>query len=220
MVEVKFCGLTRAEDARAAIEAGGRYLGVIFAGGPRNVTPERAREILGDATEEIPRVGVFGAQGADEIARIADEADVDVVQLHADPDAEQVHAVREIAGRPVWAVLRIEGAALPGGAAELFEAAERVVLDARAPGALGGTGVRVDWAGVREAVTRVRGRTPLVLAGGLGPEVVGEAIAALAPTIVDVSSGVERAPGIKDHARMRAFVDAVDAAVRREQERR
>ena len=207
--EVKFCGLTRPEDARMAVDSGALYVGVIFAGGPRVVDVVRAREILGEAPRRVKRVGVFGTQPVDEIARVADDAGLDVVQLHADPDPAQVHAVRARTGRLVWGVLRIEGSAVPARAAELFGAADAVVVDAKVPGALGGTGTRVDWLGVREALAGARGGRPLVLAGGLDPEVVGDAIAALAPRVVDVSSGVERAPGIKDHARMRAFMAAV-----------
>ena len=207
--EVKFCGLTRPEDARAAVDSGASYLGVIFAGGPRRIDAVRAREVLGGAPSRVKRVGVFGTQPVDEIARTAEAAGLDVVQLHADPDPALVERVRARTGRMVWGVLRIAGSALPAGAAELFDAADAVVIDARVDGALGGTGTRVDWLGVREALAGARGDRPLVLAGGLDAEVVGEAIAVLAPRIVDVSSGVERAPGIKDHARMRAFMAAV-----------
>ena len=219
-VEVKFCGLTRPEDARVAVESGAAYLGVIFAGGPRLVDAERAREILSAAADgEVRRVGVFGDQDDDEIARTADRAGLDVLQLHADPDAERVREVRARTGRTVWGVLRVAGSALPDGAADLFDAADAVVVDAKVAGALGGTGARVDWSGVRDGLAKVRGDRPLVLAGGLGPEVVAEAIAALAPRVVDVSSGVERAPGIKDHERMRAFVAAVHAAGTRHPEK-
>ena len=212
--EVKFCGLTRPEDAEAAEAAGGQYLGVIFAGGPRLVDANRAREILDGASSGVRRVGVFGGQSAEEILRAAGRAGLDVVQLHADPDAELVREVRARTGRAVWGVLRVSGTTLPDGAAALFAESDAVVVDARSPAGLGGTGARVDWMGIRDALARVRGTTPLVLAGGLVPEVVGEALGALEPQVVDVSSGVERAPGIKDHARMRAFVAAVDAAGR------
>ena len=195
-----------------AVESGARWLGVIFAGGPRLVDAERARAVLSASTPQVRRVGVFGHQDDEAVATIAERAGLDVVQLHADPTPERVHDVRARTGRMVWGVLRIEGAMVPDRAHELFDAADAVVVDARSDRALGGTGARVDWRGVREALSGVRGATPLVLAGGLAPEVVGEAIAVLAPEIVDVSSGVETAPGIKDHARMRAFVAAVAAA--------
>ena len=212
MVDVKFCGLTRPEDAAAAAEYGARWLGVIFAGGPRRLEPARAREVLAAAPAGAGRVGVFGSAAPDEIARVMDAARLDVAQLHADPSAEDVRAVREAGVGLVWAVVRVAGSALPEHIGELFDAADAVVLDARAESGLGGTGRTLDWAGVRDSVARVRGAAPLVLAGGLTPERVGEGIALLAPRIVDVSSGVESAPGVKDHARMRAFVAAVAAA--------
>jgi len=205
----------RPEDARVAAESGAQWVGVIFAGGPRLLDTDRARLVLSAASSvsaSVRKVGVFGSQDDGTIADIVDRVGLDVVQLHADPDAERVREVRERTGRMVWGVLRVGGSTLPGGAAELFDAADAVVVDARSDRALGGTGARVDWRGVREALSRVRGATPLVLAGGLAPEVVGEAIEVLAPEIVDVSSGVESAPGIKDHARMRAFVAAVATA--------
>jgi phosphoribosylanthranilate isomerase len=212
VVDVKFCGLTRPEDAAEAAELGARWLGVIFAGGPRRLEPVRARQVLAAAPAGAGRVGVFGASSPEQIARMMDEARLDVAQLHADPSAEVVHAVRKAGVGLVWAVVRVAESEVPPALGELFDAADAVVLDARAESGLGGSGRSFDWAGVRGAVLRVRGTRPLVLAGGLTPEKVGEGIAQLAPRIVDVSSGVESAPGIKDHARMRAFVAAVAAA--------
>ena len=104
------------------------------------------------------------------------------------------------------------GGEIPAGLDELFDAAEAVVLDARVAGTLGGSGQPLDWAQLAPGVARVRRGRALVLAGGLRPDNVGEAIAALAPDVVDVSSGVECAPGIKDHALMRAFQAAVATA--------
>jgi phosphoribosylanthranilate isomerase len=103
----------------------------------------------------------------------------------------------------------VRGAALPPHAAELFATADAVLLDPRVAGALGGTGTTLDWDALADAVAAVRGSVPLVLAGGLTPENVARAAATLAPAVVDVSSGVESAPGVKDPARMTAFVAAV-----------
>jgi phosphoribosylanthranilate isomerase len=94
----------------------------------------------------------------------------------------------------------------------LLEVGDGLLLDALVPGALGGSGVTIPWAAVSEKLDELRGPKPIVLAGGLRPDNVGEAIVALAPDVVDVSSGVESAPGIKDHARMLAFRDAVTRA--------
>jgi phosphoribosylanthranilate isomerase len=206
--ELKFCGLTRGEDAALAAELGARYLGVIFAGGPRALDAPRARDVLDAAAGSAARVGVFGASSPAEVATIAAAARLDVVQLHADPDAEHVRLVRARFGGRVWAVLRTASADLPDTAAELFREADAVVLDARAPGGLGGSGITLDWTALEPVVARLRGRTPLVLAGGLTDANVAAAVRALSPDVVDVSSGVERAPGIKDPARMRAFAAA------------
>jgi phosphoribosylanthranilate isomerase len=210
--EIKFCGLTRAEDAEHAAALGADYVGVIFAGGPRLVTADRARDILRNVPDEVARVGVFANQDDDEIARVVEMADLDVVQLHSGWDPERVDRLRDRLGLRVWPVLRVEGAALPEGAKDVFQLGDAVLIDAAAPGGLGGTGVTLPWAQLSTRLGRVRGDTPLVLAGGLRPENVAIAIAALTPDVVDVSSGVESSPGVKDHDRMRAFRDAVTQA--------
>jgi phosphoribosylanthranilate isomerase len=218
---VKFCGLTRADDAAEAARLGAPYLGAIFAGGPRLVTAERAASIFGAGRaaaaligRPLPQaVGVFGEQSPDEIARIVDEASLDVVQLHADPEPRDVAALRCVLPSRVWAVLRVPGTGLPAHAADLFRVSDAVVLDAKVAGALGGTGVALDWHALADEIERLRGTTPLVLAGGLTPSNVRAAAEALGPDVVDVSSGVEQAPGLKDHQLMRAFAREAAAAV-------
>jgi phosphoribosylanthranilate isomerase len=209
LAEVKFCGLTRPEDAAEASRVGAGYVGVIFAGGPRLLTPDRARAVLGGVAPDVRRVGVFGSARPETIASVVEAAGLDIVQLHSDPDVEAVRKAREATGRPVWAALRIPGTAIPSGAAGLFAEADGVVLDAHAGDALGGTGISLPWAELAGALMEMRrGRARLVLAGGLTAMNVGEAVRLLAPDIVDVSSGVESAPGIKDHQRMRDFIGA------------
>jgi phosphoribosylanthranilate isomerase len=216
VAEIKFCGLTRVEDARVACELGAGYLGVIFAGGPRLVSADRAREVLAGCTREARRVGVFGRVDPEEIARSVDRARLHVAQLHGDPTAEDVASVRAATGAEIWAVVRV-GTTVPTIAGELFDEADAVLVDAKVDGKLGGTGVAVDWSAVAPELRRTRRGRALVLAGGLRPENVADAIATIEPDVVDVSSGVESAPGIKDHARMRAFAAAVSGA---RQERR
>lgn len=206
-VEVKVCGLTRSDDARAAAELGARYVGAIFAGGPRNIEPSRARVVLDGAGSGVERVGVFGDADAATIARTVREAKLDIVQLHADPGAGAVRAIREASGARVWAVVRVSGALETGSLQALWEAADALVLDSKSESALGGTGTSFEWSGAELAT---RGRLgPLVVAGGLTAANVGEAIESLSPDVVDVSSGVESAPGIKDHARIAEFIEAV-----------
>ena len=209
---VKFCGLARVEDAAAGAALGASYLGAIFAGGPRLVTPAAARAMFDRAAGTFRRVGVFAALEPAAIAAIADEVALDVVQLHADPSPEAVEALRRRFGGEVWAVVRTASAELPSGVASLFDAADAVVLDAKVGGVLGGTGVALDWPALAPAVRRLRGDRRLVLAGGLQPDNVARAIAILDPDVVDVSSGVEIAPGVKDHARMAAFAAAAITA--------
>ena len=212
MVEIKFCGMTRPEDAREAAALGAAYVGVILADGPRKLTATTARTVLGGVPPGVARVGVFGAAPARSVASRARELGLNVVQLHGDPtpSAQSVEALRREWNGIVWVVLRVSGVELPHGAPMLFEVADGVVLDASVPGKLGGTGVALPWNDLRARITPFRRRRArLVLAGGLRPENVASAIEALHPDVVDVSSGVEAGVGVKDHGRMRAFRDAV-----------
>lgn len=208
-VEIKFCGLTRREDANHAVALGASYVGVIFAGGPRLVTPDRAAGVLRDVPATVRRVGVFGDQDDAAIARAVETAALDVVQLHGGWDPERVRRLGLQLERDVWPVVRIEGALPPDWIADAFALGARTVVDTLVPGQLGGTGVALPWVELSGRLATARRRGSLVLAGGLNPDNVPVAIGALAPAVVDVSSGVESAPGIKDHGRMRAFRDAV-----------
>lgn len=213
--DVKFCGLTRPDDVAMAAALGARYVGVIFAGGPRLLTPERAAAVLSVAPACVRRVGVFGGATGDEVAAVAGTAGLHVAQLHADPGPADIAAIRGQFGGEIWAVVRTADASLPPGLTALFAEADAVILDAKVPGSLGGSGVRLPWHALASSLTAARragGAARLVLAGGLTPENVAEAAAAIDPDVVDVSSGVESTVGIKDHARMRAFVDALGAA--------
>jgi phosphoribosylanthranilate isomerase len=213
--EIKFCGLTRAADAREAVALGARYAGVIFASGPRRLSMEQACAVLADVPESVRRVGVFADATVEVIATAAETLGLGVVQLHGDDSGRLLDGVRSRFNGEVWSVLRIRDAGLPDIATELFTAADAVLLDAHVAGKLGGTGVTLPWEQLVNELNAVRSRAMgarLVLAGGLTAENVAEAIRLLRPDVVDVSSGVETAPGIKDHARMRAFRDAVHAS--------
>jgi phosphoribosylanthranilate isomerase len=212
---IKFCGLTRAEDANAAAELGATYVGVIFAGGPRLLTENRAAEVLSDVPRDVGRVGVFSDQPPSEIARIARRLSLRAVQLHAASDRARVAEIRSLLDgttTEVWPVIRIAGGELPFGAAEIVADSEVLFLDSYTPGLLGGSGVSFDWNALAARVEFLRRGKRVVLAGGLNPNNLSEAIAALAPDVVDVASGVESAPGIKDHNLMRQFRDVALAS--------
>lgn len=207
--DIKFCGLTRETDAAMAVSLGARYVGAIFAGGPRELTPERAAAVFAAGGTGVQRVGVFGTSEMNRIAPIADIAGLNVIQLHGDPTMADITAVQQGTGRAVWAVMRIAGGGIPANAESLFASAEAVVLDANVAGRLGGTGVTLPWAALTSSIIGPRRGGMMVLAGGLTAANVQEAIDALDPSVVDVSSGVESAPGVKDHQKMRAFAEAV-----------
>jgi len=205
LAKVKFCGMMRPEDAALGAEIGASYIGVVFADGPRRVTPTQGRKVLDAAGTAVKRVGVFGTNDAEEIARIAEEARLDIVQLHADPSISDVKALRGKFRGEVWAAIRIAGTHIPADAELLFEAADAIVLDARGGTRLGGTGQALPWNELAADLARDRGSSAVVLAGGLRPYNVISAIRTLGPDVVDVSSGVESAPGIKDPWLMREF---------------
>ncbi|HEX2602693.1 MAG TPA: phosphoribosylanthranilate isomerase [Gemmatimonadaceae bacterium] len=200
--------MTRPQDAALASEIGASYIGVVFADGPRRVSPSQGREILDAGGSKVRRVGVFGTNSPDEIARASEAACLDVVQLHADPTPSEVRSIRKNFRGEVWAAIRIAGHHIPVDAEGLFDTADAVVLDARSEKRLGGTGQALPWSDVAVDLARDRGSSVVVLAGGLKPDNVGSAIRTLAPDVVDVSSGVESAPGIKDPWLMREFFAA------------
>ncbi len=208
MTRVKVCGLTRAEDIRLAAELGAWALGFVLTGSPRRVTPARAGELATVARAARPdaiTVAVVTTEAPRWIAGALEKADLDAVQLSAGADGPSVAAVREAAAGLGRRPLVIAAADTPDAADADF-----VLLDARASGAYGGTGRRLDWE--KLAADDATPRKHLVLAGGLRPANVAAAIAALRPAAVDVSSGIEWVPGIKDGPRMRGFFAAVGLA--------
>lgn len=221
-VEIKFCGLTRTEDAQVAAALGAAYLGVVLARSPRQLTVERAAALFA-ALDDSParadappprRVGVFAETEARAIARAVAALDLDIVQLHGLDDARLISALRDETSARLWAVLHVGSEGLDEKRLTSASLADGIVLDAKVEGMLGGTGQAFDWERVRASVTPLRGVRPIILAGGLRPENVARAIDVFAPDVVDVSSGVESSPGCKDPARMRAFADAVHGARR------
>jgi phosphoribosylanthranilate isomerase len=213
-VAIKFCGLSHPTDAVCAAALRANYVGVVFAESPRQVTVEIAlavRETLGDELDRPQLVGVFGGDDPEKILTTARMARLDVIQLHGDPDAKDVSRIRGSFDGEVWAAVRVSER-LPEDFEAISAAADAVLLDRLSADALGGSGRPFDWARIAEDLSTRRGAARVVVGGGLTPENVSEAIRALSPDIVDVSSGVERSPGVKDQAKMRAFAHAVRAS--------
>ena len=204
--ELKFCGLTRAADAAVAAELGATYAGAIFAGGPRLLDVKGANAMFaGVSGSPVRRVGVFGATPLDEVLWIADETRLHVLQLHDGATPARILSLRERFDGAIWAVVGVSGATIESVTHTVLAAIDAVVLDTAVGGRSGGTGVPFDWTLAAAEVRRMSERCPVVLAGGLRSANVREAVRLLAPRVIDVSSGVESAPGIKDPDMMRAF---------------
>lgn len=202
---VKICGITRVEDARLAVELGAAALGFnFFRPSPRYVEPGRAREMIAQLPRRVTTVGIFAEEAtAAEVARVAREAKVTAVQLHKPGFALPAIELAEfnvILGVPVKPGFE------PAALAKL--SADGILLDASDPRIHGGTGKTFDWSLAREA----RPYAKIILAGGLTAANVAQAIFEAKPFAVDVASGVESAPGVKDPAKMRAFFEAVENA--------
>ena len=196
---VKICGITRLADAQAAVACGAHALGFVFwPKSPRFIDPFRARAIAAALPPFVAAVGVFVNQPAEYVNGVASLVGLSAVQLHGDEDETFAGAIR----RPVIKAIgfgpgdvRIDG----------WPARYTLLLDAHDPDERGGTGRPIDWS----RAASVAAARPVVLAGGLRPENVAEAIRIVNPFGIDVSSGVEDAPGVKDHARLRALFQAL-----------
>ena len=193
---VKICGITRLSDALHAVEHGAKALGFVFwPDSPRYIRPERAAAIIAALPERVMTVGVFVNESVDGIRDVMSRTGVRTVQLHGDEPAAYATSVEA----PVWRAVTVDRAA------DIFAAwpAETTfLLDAADAVRRGGTGVQVNW---ERAASLVRGRR-VILAGGLTASNVGDAIAAVQPFGVDVSSGVEDAPGIKNPEKVAQFL--------------
>jgi phosphoribosylanthranilate isomerase len=203
---VKVCGITSPEDGVAAAEAGADAIGLVFWPlSPRAVSVEQARAIGQALPPLVVRVGVFVDAGRDEMARVAEAAGLDMLQLHGDEPPESC------AGLPRRALkaVRVSDAFAPESALRYEGRVAGLLLDTRSSDAPGGTGRAFDWSLARDVRRRSRF---LLVAGGLAPDNVRAAIEAVRPDGVDASSRLETSPGRKDHARVRAFVAAVRAA--------
>jgi phosphoribosylanthranilate isomerase len=200
---VKICGITRLADAEAAIECGATALGFVFwRDSPRFIDPYRARAIARRVPAFVTTVGVFVNQAAAEVNLVSKTVGLGAVQLHGDETVRYATEIRQ----PIVKAVPVDSATREEDITE-WPVHVTLLLDVRDPSLRGGTGRTVDWA--RAAAVAARPRS--LLAGGLRPENVTAAIARVRPYGIDVSSGVESAPGVKDLGRLKALFDAVAA---------
>lgn len=209
---VKICGLRTPQDVAVAAEAGAAYIGLVFfARSPRSVTPETARALAWAAPPGVAKVALVVDATDAEIDAITGTVPLDMLQLHGAETPARVAALRARTGLPVMKALGLATADDLPRIADFEAVADQILVDAKAPKDAvlpGGNGLAFDW-------RLVAGRTwrrPWMLAGGLTPATVAEAIRLTGARQVDVSSGVERAPGVKDGDLIRAFVTAAMSA--------
>ncbi|MGB8881236.1 MAG: phosphoribosylanthranilate isomerase [Solirubrobacteraceae bacterium] len=208
---IKFCGITRLDDAELAVSAGAWAIGLIFwPRSPRRCELDAAGEIAGAVKRRAEVAGVFVNATLDHVAATADAVGLTMLQLHGDEGpAYCSEAARRTGCKVIKAVRVRSGADLRALAA--FHT-DYHLLDSYVAGLPGGTGETFSWDIVRGNWIPTRPRVPVILSGGLNPDNVADAIAAVRPFAVDVASGVERAPGVKDHDKLTAFAAAVQAA--------
>ncbi len=206
--QIKICGVTLADDAAAVAAAGVEFIGLNFwPRSKRYLHPDRAAMLCGvvRAIGTVKVVGVFVDQEPDEVLAVAARAELDIIQLHGDEDVAAVQRIADALARPIWKAITVRSAR----DLERLDVwpVDALLLDAPTPGR-GGGGASFDHALARDARARFP-RLKIMLAGGLAPDNVVAAIAQVQPWAVDVASGVEIAPGVKDPAKLAAFVAAV-----------
>ena len=211
-VRVKICGLTRREDALAADRARADYLGVILSSGfGRSVAPREAAQVVSGTRAK--KVAVVVDETAHQAAAAAVALSADVIQLHGDEQVETIEELRERGSWTLWKAVRARSLDDVARALERYgEVVQGLLIEGWKEGSIGGSGSRVDL-DPSEVRALVPADLDLILAGGLDPDTVADAVRSFHPDVVDVSSGVERKLREKDHERVHAFVDAARGAV-------
>ena len=208
---IKICGIKTPDALDAALSARADFIGLVFfAKSPRHVDPAQAAALATPPAGRVTTVGLLVDPTPDYLAQVLNTVALDVIQLHGRETPEQVAAIAARHGLPVWKAHAVKSCADVAAADRFAGAAQRVLFDAKPPAGAdlpGGNGLRIDWAVLKD----VRPALPWMLAGGLDPDNVAQAVAITGAPAVDVSSGVESAPGVKDPARIHAFCQAVRA---------
>ena len=206
--KLKFCGITNSRDAEAAVALDAWALGLNFwPGSPRRCEPEVASQIAARYKRRVEIVGVFVDPTLDELAQTADSVGLTILQLHGEEGPSFCAEASRRTGCPVIKAARVRSRAAIQALARFHT--DYHLLDGYTPGIPGGTGETFSW----ELARSHRGRVPVILSGGLRPENVAEAIEVVRPFAVDVASGIELAPGRKDHEKLAAFARAVASTV-------
>lgn len=199
-MRVKVCGITREEDALVAVQEGAHMLGFIFVpSSPRYVGPESARSIIAQLPDDVLPVGVFVNATTAEIRKNVDTTGIRLIQLHGDESPEAVRGF----DLPIWKAFRVRPGFDPSTLMRFT--VDGFLLDAYVPGQNGGTGTTFDW----EFAVAAKKLGRIILSGGITSENVAEAIRTVSPYAIDVSSGVESSPGIKDARKVKQLFDAI-----------
>lgn len=202
MVKVKICGITNLQDASLAVSLGADALGFIFAPSPRRISPQKARDIVRHIPPFVKTVGVFVNEDPALIRKTIVQCGIDLIQLHGDESPEQCG---EWMPRTVKAV-KMKDASVLTSVKPYLGKVRALLLDTYSTEKAGGTGRNFDW---NLAVEAKRAGIPVILAGGLGPSNIGEAVSTVRPYGVDVNSGVEESPGRKNHALMKELFEKI-----------
>jgi phosphoribosylanthranilate isomerase len=207
-IDVKICGLKSSDAVEAAVDGGARYVGfVFFAASPRSVTPRRMAELAAGVPAGVTKVALVVDAADDALDDIVSNAPVDLLQLHGTESAGRVRALKRRFGLPVMKTVSIAGPADIDVARRYEGVADRLLFDAKAPAGAtrpGGNALTFDW----ELLGGETWHLPWFLAGGLEAATLAEAVRVSGAKAVDVSSGVEDMPGVKNPAKIRAFLDA------------
>jgi phosphoribosylanthranilate isomerase len=218
MTWVKICGTTSLEDAQLALSCGADALGFIFAPSPRQIKPEAARKIVSELPPGVEKVGIFVNESAERTREVVDHVGLTAVQLHGDETEE--FARNLVAGRgegapKLYRVLTARAVVSLGSETAFLWGSPQavpyhaVLVDSGSSSRRGGTGVSFDWDDAKPVFEQLRRKCRLILAGGLSPDNVAQAMSVLRPWGVDVVSGVEREPGKKDPEKLKAFLQKV-----------
>ena len=217
MLWIKICATTNLDDARGALDAGANALGFILTASPRQITREKAAEIIAALPPSVEKIGVVVNESPGALATLVSDIGLTGLQLQGDEPAEQLSEFRRALGlRKIIKTLQTRELLADPARLDAYLAQHKsydgILLDSGSVATRGGTGQTFDWQAALQLVERIKQRSPVIIGGGLNPDNVAEAIRQFDPCGVEVVTGVELSPGRKDPAKLRAFISAARAA--------